>query len=100
MAIAERGKIITEEKEAIKKFKDQFEKILKTIYFKVDCSILSDLCDDSILNSIEKILQYASVLKIKQLRISSDLLYPNWFGLLNSYLSVISHISSISSRQD
>lgn len=37
MAIAERGKIITEEKEAIKKFKDQFEKILKTIYFKVDC---------------------------------------------------------------
>lgn len=77
MVIAERGKIITEEKEAIKKFKDQFEKILKNIYFKVDCSILSDLCDDSILNSIEKILQYASVLKIKQLRISSDLLYSN-----------------------
>ena len=80
MAIAEKGKIITEEKEAIKKFKDQFEKIRKTLDFKINSSILSDLWDDSILNSIEKFLQYAIVF-LKSSKRESPLICTTLTGL-------------------
>ena len=76
MTIVDRDKIITEEKEVAKKFKDYFEEIVKTL--KINRPLLSDLCDDPVLNVLEKSSQHASVLKIKQARISSDLHSSDW----------------------
>ena len=42
-------KVITEEKDVIKLFKDHFEKIVETL--KIDHPILSDLSDDPVLNA-------------------------------------------------
>ena len=39
---------------------------------KIDCPILSDLSDDPVLNAIENFSHHASVLKIKEARISFD----------------------------
>ena len=39
---------------------------------KIDCTILSDLSDDPVLNAIENFSNHASVLKIKEARDSSD----------------------------
>ena len=67
----EGDKIITEEKEAVKKFKDHFEKIVETL--KIDRPMLSDLSDDpGVLNAIEKFSHHANVLKIKEARDFSD----------------------------
>ena len=63
-------KVITEEKDVVKKFKDHFEKILEAP--KIDRPILSDLSDDPVLNAIEHFSHHASVLKIKEVRDSSD----------------------------
>ena len=76
MTIVDRDKIITEEKEVVKKFKDYFEEIVKTL--KINRPLLSDLYDDPVLNVLEKSSQHASVLKIKQARISSDLHSSDW----------------------
>ena len=62
--------VITEEKHVIRKFKDDFEKIVETL--KIDRPVLSDLSDDPVLNAIENFTLYASVLKIKEARDSSD----------------------------
>ena len=62
--VVDGDKVITEEKDVVKKFKDHFEKI--------DRSILSDLSDDPVLNAIEKCFHHAIVLKIKKARDSSD----------------------------
>ena len=51
ITLAEGGKVITEEKDAVKLFKDHFEKIVETL--KIDRPILSDLSDDPVLNDIE-----------------------------------------------
>ena len=64
------GKVITEAKEVVKKFKDHFEKIVKTL--KIDRPILSDLSDDPVLNAIENFSHHTSVFKIKEARDSSD----------------------------
>ena len=64
-------KILTEEKDVVKKFRSRFEKILDTL--KIDRPILSDLSDDDVLNATENFSQHdASVLKIKEARDSSD----------------------------
>ena len=63
-------KVITEEKDVIKLFKDHFEKIVETL--KIDRPILSDLSDDPVLNVIENVSDHASVLRIKEARNSSD----------------------------
>lgn len=63
-------KVIKEEKNAIKKFMDHFEKNLEAL--KADCPILFDIKDDPVLNGIIRFCEHASVLKIKQVRISSD----------------------------
>ena len=62
------GDEITEEKDAVKKFKAHLEKIVEThkIY-----SPIFDLSDNDILNIIENFPQHASVLTIKQVRNSS-----------------------------
>ena len=64
------GKVITEEKDVVKKFKDHFEKIVDTL--KTDRPILSVLSDDPVLNAIENFSNHASVLKIKEARHYSD----------------------------
>ena len=61
---------LTEEKDVVKIFKDQFEKIVETL--KIDRPILSDLSDDPVLNAIENFSHHASILKIKKARNSSD----------------------------
>ena len=61
---------LTEEKDVVKIFKDQFEKIVETL--KIDRPILSDLSDDPVLNAIESFSHHASILKIKKARNSSD----------------------------
>ena len=76
MTIVDRDKIITEEKEEVKKFKDHFEEIVKTL--KINRPLLSDLYDDPVLNALENSSQHASLLKIKQVRISSDLHSSYW----------------------
>ena len=63
-------KVITEEKNAIKKFMDYFQKNLEAL--KADYPILFDIKDDPVLNGIIRFCEHASVLKIKQVRISSD----------------------------
>ena len=61
---------LTEEKDVVKIFKDQFEKIVETL--KIDRPILSDLSDDPVLNAIGNFSHHASILKIKKARNSSD----------------------------
>ena len=63
-------KVLTEEKFLVKKYKDHFEKIVKTL--KVDHPILSRLSDDPVIKAIENFSQHASVLKIKEARNSSN----------------------------
>ena len=70
ITLAEGDKVITEEKDVAKIFKDHFEKIVETL--KIDRPILSDLSDDPVLNAIENFSHHASVLKIKEARNSSD----------------------------
>ena len=70
ITLVDGGKVITEEKDAVEKFKDYFEKIVEPL--KIDRPILSDLSDDSVLNAIEHFSHHASVLKIKKARDSSD----------------------------
>ena len=70
ITLAEGHKVITEEKHVVKKFKDHFETIVKTL--KIDRPKLSDLSDDPVLNAIENFSHHASVLKIKEARDSTD----------------------------
>ena len=58
------------EKDVVKKFKDHYEKIVKTL--KIDRPILPDLSDDPVLSAIENFSHHASVIKIKEARDSSD----------------------------
>ena len=51
ITLVEGDKVITEEKDVVKIFKDHFEKIVETL--KIDRPISSDLCDDLVLNAIE-----------------------------------------------
>ena len=69
ISLADGDKVITEEKDVVKKFKHHFEKIVET--HKIDRPILSDLSDDHVLNAIEDFSHHASVLKIKEARDSS-----------------------------
>ena len=68
--VVDGDKVITEEKDVVKKFKDHFKKIVETL--KIDRPILSDLSDDPVLNATEKCFHHAIVLKIKKARDSSD----------------------------
>ena len=68
--LVDRDKVITEEKDLLKKFKDHFEKTVETL--KIDRPILSDLSDNHVLNAIEYFSYHASVLKINEPRESSD----------------------------
>ena len=68
--LVEGQKVITKEKDVVKIFKDNFEKIVDTL--KIDRPILSDLSDDPVLNTVEKFFHHASVLRIKVARNSSD----------------------------
>ena len=70
ITLVDRDKVIAEEKDLLKKFKDHFEKTVETL--KIDRPILSDLSDNHVLNAIEYFSHYASVLKIKEARESSD----------------------------
>ena len=70
ITLVEGDKVITEEKDVVKVFKDHFEKIVETL--KIDLHILSALRDDPVLNAIENFSHHASVLKIKEARNSSD----------------------------
>ena len=63
-------KVITEEKDVIKKFMDHFKKSVETL--KIDRPILSDLSDDPVLNAIEIFSLHACVLKIKEVKDSYD----------------------------
>ena len=78
ITLVEGDKVITEEKDVVKIFKDDFEKIVKTL--KIDRPILSDLSDNPVLNAIEKFSPHASVLKIKEARNSSD-----WFSFKDTH---------------
>ena len=78
------------------------KEIVKTL--KIDRPLLSDLYDDPVLNAIEKLLQHASVLKLSK-RESTLICTPQtrlcfWVFSLNSFISAISHISSIFSQED
>ena len=70
ITLVEGNKVIAEEEDVVKKFKDHFEKIVETL--KIDHPILSDLSDDPVLNAIESFSDHASVLKTKEARNSSD----------------------------
>ena len=70
ITLVEGDKVITEEKDVVKRLKGHFEKIVETL--KIDRPILSYLSDDPVLNAIEKFSHHASVLKIKEARDSSD----------------------------
>ena len=70
ITLVEGDKVITEEKDVVKLFKDHFEKIVKTL--KIHRPILSDLSDDPVLNAIQNFSHHVSVLKIKEARNSSD----------------------------
>ena len=63
-------KVITEEKDVVKRFKDHFDKFVETL--KIDCPILSGLRYDSVLNATENFFHHASVLKFKEAINSSD----------------------------
>ena len=68
ITLADGDKVITEEKFTILIY--NFEKIVKTL--KIDCPILSDLSDDSVLKAIENFSHHTSALKMKEARDSSD----------------------------
>ena len=70
ITLVDGGKVITEEKDVVKKFKVHFEKIVETL--KIDRPILSELSDDPVVNTVENFSHHASVLKIKEARNSSD----------------------------
>ena len=72
ITLVDGDKVITEEKDVVKKFKEIFEKIVDTL--KIYRPILSDLSDNPVLNAIENFSNHASVLKIKEARDSSDCL--------------------------
>ena len=61
ITLVEGDKVITEEKDVVKIFKDHFEKIVETL--KIDRPILSDLSDDPVLNAIENFSHHVRVLK-------------------------------------
>ena len=63
ITLADGDKFITEEKDAVIKFKDHFEKTVETL--KIDRPMLSDLNDDSFLNAIKKFSEHTCVLKSK-----------------------------------
>ena len=54
-------KVLTKQRDAVKIFKDHFEKIVETL--KIDHPILSDLSDDPVLNDIENFSHHASFLR-------------------------------------
>ena len=70
ITFVDKGKVIIEEKDVAKKFKDHFEKIVETL--KIDHPILSDLSDDPVLDAIENFSNHVSVLKIREAKDSSD----------------------------
>ena len=70
ITLVDGDKVITEEKDVVKKFKDYFENIVETL--KTGRPILSDLSDDPVLNAIENFPHHSSVLKIKEAKDSSD----------------------------
>ena len=70
ITLVEGDKVITEEKDVIKIFKNHFEKIVETL--RIDPPILSDISDNPVLNAIEDFSHHASVLKIKEARNSSE----------------------------
>ena len=70
ITLVEGDKVITEEKDVVKVFKDHFEKIVETL--KIDPHTLSALSDDPVLNAIENFSHRASILKIKEARNSSN----------------------------
>ena len=70
ITLVEGDKVITEEKDVVKVFKDHFEKIVETL--KIDPHTLSALSDDPVLNAIENFSHHASILKIKEARKSSN----------------------------
>ena len=70
ITLVEGDKVITEEKDVVKVFKDHFEKIVETL--KIDPHTLSALSDDPVLNAIENFSHHASILKIKEARNSSN----------------------------
>ena len=51
ITLAKGDKILTEEEDVVKIFKDHFEKIVETL--KIDRPILSDLSDYPVLNAID-----------------------------------------------
>ena len=69
ITLVEGDKVITEEKDVVKIFKDHLKKIVETL--KIDCRILSVLFL-FFLNAIENFSHHANVLKIKEARNSSD----------------------------
>ena len=64
ITLVDGDKVMTEEKNVVKKFKDHFEKTVETL--KIDRPILSDLSDDPVLNATENFSRNASVLKSKR----------------------------------
>ena len=70
ITLVEGDKVITEEKDVVKVFKDHFEKIVETL--KIDPHTLSALSDDPVLNAIENFSHHASILKIEEARNSSN----------------------------
>ena len=68
--LVEGNKVMTEQKDVVKKFKNLFEKILESL--EIDCPKSSDLSHDPVLNAIGTFSHHASVLKIKGARNSSD----------------------------
>ena len=64
VTLVDKDKVITEEKHAVEKFKDRFEKIVEILI--IDLPVLSDLSDDPVLNVTENFSQHASVLKSKK----------------------------------
>ena len=51
ITLVDRDKVISEEKNVVKKFKDHVEKIVETL--KIGRPILSDLSDDPVVNAID-----------------------------------------------
>ena len=89
ITLVNRDKVITEEKDVVKKLKDLFEKIAETL--KIDRPILSDLSDDPVLNAIENFSHRASVLKIKEARDSSSDLIKQELQVTSCELRVTSY---------
>ena len=66
ITLVDGDKVMKEEKDVVKKFKDHLEKIEETL--KINRSILSGISDDPVLNAIETFSHPASVLEIKKSR--------------------------------